>query len=64
MGGQSQRTAAFSHRNNSSTRSLNTGRKKEDLRRIEQENLKLAKKIFEIRPSICASEQVKDWKYQ
>ena len=64
MAGQSQRTAALSARHhNISNRSLNTAKKKEDLRKIEQENLKLARKIFEIRPSICASEQVKDWKY-
>ena len=63
MAGQSQQTA-LSARHHISNRSLNTAKKREDLRRIEQENLKLARKIFEIRPSICASEQVKDWKYQ
>lgn len=46
-----------------STRSLHGFSKQKETSRIEQENLKLAKKIFEIRPSIVAADQVREWKY-
>ena len=42
-------------------RSLNAYKKECD-RRIENENLKLARKIFEIRPSIRASNLEREWR--
>ena len=57
---QSQQTLSSRHYN-ISKRSLNTAKKREQLRNIDQENFRLAQKIFEIKPSICASKQVKDW---
>lgn len=56
-------TVGYYSSTRNSARSLNMFRKREEDRRIEQENLKLAKKIYEIRPSITAKEQIKDWKY-
>jgi hypothetical protein len=44
-----------------SMRSLNAYKKECD-RRIENENLKLARKIFEIRPSIRASNLEREWR--
>ena len=46
-----------------SARSLNAYKKQEELKRIERENLKIAQKIFSMKPSIRATDHLKSFEY-
>ena len=42
-------------------RSLNNHVKKEELRRIERENMKIAKKIIEMKPEFTVNDMLNEW---
>ena len=47
-----------------STKSLHIARRKEELKRIERENLKIAQKIFAMKPSFRVSEMEHDYTHR
>lgn len=47
-----------------SAKTLHIQRRKEELKRIERENLKIAQKIFAMKPSFRVSDLETDFKYQ
>ena len=44
-----------------SYRSLNNHVKKEELKRIERENMKIAKKIIEMKPEFTVNDMLNEW---
>ena len=61
--GKSMGSQIGSARNQNSARSLHLFKKKEETRRIERENLKIAQKIFSMKPSIRAKDQQDSYAY-
>ena len=61
--GKSMGSQIGTSRNQKSARSLHLFKKKEETRRIERENLKIAQKIFSMKPSIRAKDQANSYAY-